>query len=89
MKKTPFFLIKQTLKQVLQIVVLPCVYRFWRIIYFRRPMEGIVLADAHHDALPYSMERIYHTLVSRGYTVTLAVCNYNNIQIQKIDKACL
>ena len=38
-----------------------------------------MLADAHHDTLPYSMENIYQELIARGYTVNLEVCNYSNM----------
>lgn len=40
-----------------------------------------MLADAHHDSLPYSMERIYQMLIDRGYKVTLSVCDYKKMTI--------
>ncbi|MCD8073586.1 MAG: CDP-glycerol glycerophosphotransferase family protein [Lachnospiraceae bacterium] len=54
------FWIKQWMKMLLQNVLLPLIYR----LYCRRPVEsGLVLfADAHHDAIPFSMRRMYETV---------------------------
>ncbi|MCD7815095.1 MAG: CDP-glycerol glycerophosphotransferase family protein, partial [Lachnospiraceae bacterium] len=48
------------MKMLLQNVLLPLIYR----LYCRRPVEsGLVLfADAHHDAIPFSMRRMYETV---------------------------
>ena len=73
------FQLKQTFKQILQLVILPCVYGFWRVVYFRRPVDRIVMADAHHDTMPYSMENVYQELIRRGYTVTTDICSYQNM----------
>lgn len=75
------FQFRQVFKQILQLMILPCAYGFWRMAYFRRPVDRIVLADAHHDAMPYSMENICRELTRRGYTVTTDICNYKNMSI--------
>lgn len=83
MKQTNGFLFRQTLKMALQNLILPCAYYFWRLVYLRRPLSGIVLADAHHSSLPYSMERIYGELTRRGYTVTLKICDYTSMSASR------
>lgn len=60
----------------LQNVILPCVYCFWRIIFFNSQPSLIILADSHHSTVPYSMENIYRELTHRGYSVTLEICDY-------------
>lgn len=67
MKKLKFAL-KQTMKMLLQNMVLPLTYNFWQLVYRGREPEGIIFADAHHATLPFSMERIHAELVRRGYT---------------------
>ncbi|MCC8065702.1 MAG: CDP-glycerol glycerophosphotransferase family protein [Clostridiales bacterium] len=54
------FRIKQWIKMLLQNILLPLLYNFYR----RRPVEkGLVLfADAHHTELPFSMRRMYEIL---------------------------
>lgn len=64
---------------VLQNVILPCAYFFWRIVFWGKPLNRIILADAHHDSLPYSMENIYRMLKSRGYAVDLEISNYSGM----------
>ena len=61
------FVIKQMAKMILQNVILPVVYR----IYARKPVKGnkVILADAHHDEIPYSMENIKKYVDEKGYDV--------------------
>ncbi len=76
MKKNAVFFLKQVLKNTLQMAVLPCVYSFWRLVYARRPLRYIVFADAHHDTIPYSLERMYRELSRREEDVVCRVCDY-------------
>lgn len=64
---------------VLQNIFLPCAYYFWRIAFWNRPPSLIILADSHHNTIPYSMERIYSELTKRGYSVTLEICDYTSM----------
>ncbi len=73
------FFIKQTFKIILQNVILPCVYVFWRFVYWRRPMRYIIFADSHHDAMPYSMDRMYRTLAKQGQDIIISICNYGKM----------
>ena len=73
------FSIKQVLKMVLQNFVLPVVYRFWRLVYFKKKMDLIIFADAHHDAIPFSMERMHDALQQKGYQLTDVICDYGKM----------
>lgn len=70
------FRIKQILKMAMQHLLLPLVYRFWRLVYRGRKPDLILFADAHHDQLPFSMEVIHEELERRGYPVVDAFCDY-------------
>ncbi len=69
------FALRQSMKMLLQNCILPCVYRFWRMIYARREMELIILADAHHDQLPESMVLLRQRLTEKGYPLTEYIYN--------------
>ncbi len=73
------FACKQFLKIFLQNIVLPCVYRFWRCVYHRRPMRYIIFADSHHETMPYSMERMYNAVVKQEQDVICAICNFSKM----------
>lgn len=73
------FALRQKVKMLLQNGVLPLVYCFWCTVYARREKELIVFADAHHDALPFSMERLHRALEEKGYAVTDALCNFSKV----------
>ena len=73
------FRIRQLFKMVLQNWLLPSVYAFWRTVYNRRVPDFIVLADSHHDSLPYSMENLYTELVRRGYDPILDISDYGKL----------
>lgn len=79
MSNRMIFSIKQMLKMGLQNVVLPLAYYFWRGVYAGRKPDLIIFADAHHDELPFSMERIHQELLNRGYTLTDVFCNYSKM----------
>ncbi len=73
---------KQIMKMMLQWVVLPLVYSFWCVIYgFRKP-ELIVLADAHHDSMPFSLKRMEEQLEADGHCVTKYIRNYSKMSAQ-------
>lgn len=76
LKSKVMFAVKQTMKMLLQNVILPCIYRFWLIRYRNKEPELIIFADAHHDELPYSMERIHEELEKRGYKLTDEIYNF-------------
>lgn len=76
MKNSIRMTVKQLLKMLLQNILLPLVYGFWRLIYHGKEPELILFADAHHDCLPFSMAHIRDTLVSRGYSVQEEIYNF-------------
>lgn len=79
------FVIRQMLKMGMQHLVLPLVYDFWRVVYHRRKKELIVLADGHHNTMPYSMINVYEELKRRGYSVTVMLQDDRAVsQIQKL-----
>lgn len=77
------FFIKQMIKMILQHVILPCVYGFWRIVYFSREPQLIVFADAHHERLPYSMKNVYTEIYRRGYQTVDVFYDYSKIPMVK------
>ncbi len=70
------FRLRLTMKMLLQKVILPLVYGFWRLVYGRREKDLIVFADAHHDQLPPSMVVLYDRMVEKDYDVTLQIRNF-------------
>ncbi len=73
------FRAKQILKMLLQSVILPLVYLFWRGVYaFRKPYR-IILADAHHDTMPYSLSVLHKELLKKGCPVTEHTRNYGKL----------
>lgn len=64
------------MKMILQNGILPCVYGFWRLVYAGREPELIVLADAHHDKLPASMQLLRDRLLEKGYPLTEYIHNF-------------
>lgn len=74
--RNSIFVCKQILKMFLQNILLPAVYRFWRILYRKEEPSLIIFADAHHDELPYSMEEMHKTLTLRGYSLTDEIYNF-------------
>ena len=54
------FRIRQWIKMLLQNVLLPVVYGWYR----RKPVQPgrILMADAHHDEMPFSMRRVWEEL---------------------------
>jgi CDP-glycerol glycerophosphotransferase (TagB/SpsB family) len=57
------FRIKQYGKMLLQNILLPAVYG----MFCRRPVRkgSVLIADAHHDTMPFSMQRMYEELQER------------------------
>ena len=58
------FRIRQWIKMLLQNVLLPVVYGWYR----RKPVQPgrILMADAHHDEMPFSMRRVWEELKNAG-----------------------
>ena len=79
MKKQLLFKVKQAFKMFLQNVLLPCVYWFWNLIYYKEEKRLIICADSHHKELPFSLQRMYDTLLKKGYPVTTDICDYNKL----------
>lgn len=79
MKKRLFFEIRQLFKMLLQNVILPCVYRFWCLVYRKEEKNLIVCADSHHDEIPFSMLCMYKTLQDKGYQVVTDICDYSKL----------
>lgn len=54
------FRIKQYIKMLLQNVLLPLLYAFFR----HRPVRkgSVIFADAHHEEMPFAMERMYEQI---------------------------
>lgn len=77
------FTLRQWLKMLLQNGILPCVYWFWRKVYARREMDLIILADAHHDAVPESMVVLREKLLEKGYTLTEEIYNFAKMSALK------
>lgn len=73
------FRAKQILKMLLQRVILPISYHFWRGVYAFRKPDRIILADAHHDAMPYSLSVLHKELLKKGYPVTIHIRNYGKL----------
>ncbi len=79
MKKQLLFTIKQCFKMLLQNLILPFAYSFWRMIYHNREPDLIIFADSHHDKLPFSMELIHAALESKGYLLTDEIYNFSSL----------
>lgn len=71
------FRIKQCIKMLLQNVVLPLIY----FVYRRRPVEQgrILMADAHHAEMPFSMRRMYEALRAQGREPELFIADFGSV----------
>ena len=71
------FRIRQYIKMLLQNVCLPILYHFWA----RRPVQKgkILMADAHHTKMPFSMRRMYETLKEAGKEPELFVADFGTL----------
>ena len=71
------FRIRQYIKMLLQNVCLPMLYHFWA----RRPVQKgkILMADAHHTMMPFSMRRMYETLKEEGKKPELFVADFRTL----------
>ncbi len=72
--KMGMFRLKQYLKMLLQNVLLPAVYR----ICSRHPVRKgrILMADAHHTEIPFSMRRMYEELKKQGKEPELFILDF-------------
>ena len=75
------FKVKQILKMAFQNLILPCVYRFWALVYRAREPQLVIFADAHHKTLPVSMERLHAALVAKGYSVVDEICDFSAMSL--------
>lgn len=68
---------RQYIKMLLQNVCLPILYLWWA----RRPVQKdkILMADAHHTEMPFSMRRMYETLQEEGKTPELFVADFGTL----------
>lgn len=72
------FRLKQYAKMILQHLLLPAVYAFYRL-RCRNIEPGLaVFADAHHDGLPFSMQPLYSAVKAMGYDVALHLHDYSH-----------
>lgn len=71
------FRIRQIIKMLLQNVVLPLLYAFFRCAPVRR--GSILMADAHHEGLPFSMQRMHEELTQRGYEPELFCADFGKL----------
>lgn len=71
------FRIRQWIKMLLQNAVLPAVY--W--VYRKRPVQPgrILMADAHHETIPFSMRRMYETLKEQGHEPELFIADFSKL----------
>lgn len=72
------FTLRQKMKSFLQNVILPAVYFLFKTVYRKKP-ELIVFADAHHNEIPYSMQRIHAELEKKGYKITDVFEDYSQM----------
>lgn len=79
MKKRLLFGVRQLFKMLLQNVILPCVYRFWCLVYRKKEKDLILCADSHHDEVPFSIAYMHRTLLDNGYCVVTDICNYSKL----------
>lgn len=73
------FSIKQILKMGLQNFILPMVYSLWRMVYLKKEKNLILFADAHHDSMPFSMQRMHDALEQKGYSLTDVIVDYGQM----------
>lgn len=68
--------IKQFFKLVMQSAVFPSIYR----LHCHAPIDNrlVLFADAHHSALPFSMEMMHRELIRRGYRVECYFVDYKS-----------
>ena len=81
MTKPISFRLRQLFKMCLQNLLLPCVYNFWHFRFRKQEKKQILLADSHHDAMPFSMAYMYQVLTQRGAPVVLDICNYSKLSL--------
>lgn len=54
---------------IVQHVILPVTYDFWRLVYFNKSPDKIIFADAHHDSIPFSMQVMHKKIERNGYVI--------------------
>jgi len=71
------YVLKQYLKMIIQGLFLPGVYRFYRHI----PVipRRMVFADAHHDSLPFSMQKMYEAAEQAWFEIIDFFYDFGNM----------
>ncbi len=70
------FRIKQYIKMLLQNILLPLLYEWFRRCPVRK--GTVIFADAHHEQMPFSMQRMYEVLEERRRSEAKEVGNTAN-----------
>ena len=65
-------MVREYIKTVMQRVLLPAVYKLSKRKTVRRDL--VILADAHHDELPYSMRELAESLRSQPDFTVMEIC---------------
>ena len=79
--------IRQTIKLVLQSLILPLVYR----IHSKKPIDPqlILFADTHSDTAPFSMQELIKEAKRRGYRVETFFLDYQSVGMGTIAKSMM
>lgn len=78
------FWFRQCMKMLLQNVLLPVVYRCFCHAPVRK--GSILMADAHHTELPFSMRRMYETLTAQGYRPELMIADFRTLSFGQLAR---
>ena len=68
------FYFKQKIKQFIQNIYLPAVYKKASKVV-KPDKKKVIFADMHSDGLPFSMQAMYSTLVQKGYKPLIYTAN--------------
>ena len=78
------FEIKQLMKMMIQHVLLPSVYHFYRRKAILKNL--VIFADAHHNTLPPSMRQMYERVKAEGYDIQEFFLDFGNCSIRQMIK---
>lgn len=84
--KFSIFWMKQTLKKIIQMRILPNYYRF---ICKNTTVDNklVIFADAHNKSIPYSMELLHKKFLDEGYRIEDIFCDYGHSDFFTIFKS--
>ncbi|MDO4632274.1 MAG: CDP-glycerol glycerophosphotransferase family protein [Eubacteriales bacterium] len=75
------FYLRQLAKMAVQNLLLPVVYQFYRK---QSVIPGrVIFADAHHEDLPFSMRRLYRSLIRTDLSVQMICSDYGKDGFRK------